>query len=319
MAGSLRDWLAPLIWLLCLCWPAQPLTQQPENLAELWTHYKLATATISAPPAEAGICNATQRATADKLNALVATAGSRAHMFLIGHDAQSISIAKEISACYSSSAWFHIQQITSTPFFESILYTEVLETQSAVWRELDYVITGTYKTVSGRVRRWERVQTFEEITRLLHVARQGGWDVVPFLRSGSGMMSNCLYWHKKGFKLAWDALLGAMNYSYPSIRQHYEMKPFFRNVYIIKPSVLEGLIKFMKTALLVAQQDKHVAALLAKDSHYKEGSADVSRRIFGTDYYQLHPFIFERLPAFYLHHAKASICSADQGECAYNT
>ena len=255
-------------------------------------------------------------------------------MYLIAHDAQSLAIAREISACYSSAPWLQLRQISSTPFFESIVYSDVLHADAAAWSSLppssssssssssaqpDFVITGTYKTVSGRVRRWEHVQTFDEIARLLVVAKEGSWDVVPFLRSGSGMMSNCMYWHKKGYRLAWDALLGAMNYTHAEIRQHYEMKPFFRNVYIIKTSVLPGLVDFMRRAVAVARSDQHVASLLARDSHYKEGSVEVARRVFGTDYYQLHPFVFERLPAFYLHHLKARICHADKGECAYNT
>ena len=242
-------------------------------------------------------------------------------MYLVAHDDKTLGIAKEISTCHlrASPPWLHIKLIPSTPFFESILYTEVLQAEASAWRGLDFVITGTYKTVSGRVPRWEHVQTFDEITRLLRVAKQGNWDVVPFLRSGSGMMSNCLYWHKKGYKLAWDALLGAMNYSYPTIRKHYEMKPFFRNVYIIKTALLPGLVAFMQTAMRIARDNTQVKELLSRDSNYKEGSAEVAKRIFGTPYYQLHPFLFERLPSFYLEVSGATICHADKGECFYNT
>jgi len=260
-------------------------------------------------------------ANASALQTLVSSPGTRTVMYLVAHDDKSLGIAKEISTCHLSASppWLHIKLISSTPFFESILYTEVLQAEASAWRSLDYVITGTYKTVSGRVPRWEHVQTFDEITRLLRVAKQGNWDVVPFLRSGSGMMSNCLYWHKKGYKLAWDALLGAMNYSYPTIRKHYEMKPFFRNVYIIKTSVLSGLVAFMRTAMQIARDNTQVKELLSRDSNYKEGSAEVAKRIFGTPYYQLHPFLFERLPAFYLEVSGATVCHADKGECAFNT
>ena len=291
--------------------------RQPENLRDLWELTQ--SRSFSSEVVKEGPCNSTQRAIAERLTNLVESAGTRSRMYLISHDAKSTSISREISSCLSSAAWLKLQQITSTPFFESIVYTEVLQARMAEWRNIDFVITGTYKTVSGRVRRWEHVQTFQEIARLLEVAKQGNWDVVPFLRSGSGMMSNCLYWHKKGFKLAWDGILRAMNYSHQEVRQHYEMKPFFRNVYIIKTSVLPGLVDFMHRAIRVASSDQQVAALLAKDSNYKEGNVEVARRIFGTDYYQLHPFIFERLPSFYLHHIGASICHADKGECAYNT
>lgn len=272
-------------------------------------------------PLQSATCNSTQRAAADALQSIVTAPGTRSIMYLVAHDEKSYAIAKEISVCHipSSSHWLNIAQISSTAFFESILYVEVLLANRNTWKDYDYVITGTYKTVSGRVPRWEHVQTFNEIHRLLNVAKSGDWDVVPFLRSGSGMMSNCLYWHKKAYKHAWDALLEAMNYTTGSIRKHYEMKPFFRNVYIIKTSVLPGLMAFMQAAITVARTDKKVAQFLARDSSYKEGNVEVSQRIFGTPYYQLHPFIFERLPAFYLHSINARMCHTDKGECAYNT
>jgi len=47
--------------------------------------------------------------------------------------------------------------------------------------------------------------------------------------------------------------------------------------------------------LQVASTNERVHALLARDSSYREGSEEVALRVFGTKYYQLHPFVFERL------------------------
>lgn len=172
---------------------------------------------------------------------------------------------------------------------------------------------GTYKSVLSKG------QTLDEMLRLLKVAKEGNWDIVPFLRSGSGNMGFSLYFHKQGFKDAWDALLTALGYSMDVIRKHDEMRAFFRNVFIVKPDVLEGLVTFMQKAIHIATTDQVIGDLLRKDSHYKEGSGEVAMRIFGAPYYQLHPFIFERLPSFYLHAMGAKICHATAGPCQYNT
>lgn len=154
---------------------------------------------------------------------------------------------------------------------------------------------------------------------MLKVAKEGNWDIVPFLRSGSGNMGFSTYFHKVTFKEAWDGLLQALGYSNDIIRKYDEHKPFFRNVYVVRPSVLEGLVDFMIKAINMAQTDAKIIGLLSKDSHYKEGSEEVATRIFGTKYYQLYPFIFERLPSFYLHALGAKICHDTNGPCQYNT
>jgi hypothetical protein len=75
----------------------------------------------------------------------------------------------------------------------------------------------------------------------------------------------------------------------------------------------------MNRAIDIAVSNEEIKNLLEKDANYKEGSSDVSMRIFGTPYYQLHPFIFERLPSFYLHSINANICHNKTGPCKYNT
>ena len=247
----------------------------------------------------------------DSTSAPINSNGTRSLMYLIYHNNASELVAKKFIKCHES--WIHMKKVRSTPFFESMLYPDILLPSKQQWIKLDYVITGTYKSVD------EKGMTIKEVYRLLNIAREGDWDIVPFLRSGSGMMSFSLYFHKQPFKDAWDALLLEMGYSETMIRKYDETKPFFRNIFIIKPKVLDGLISFMSKAIDVVSTNERVRALFSKDSTYREGSIEVARRIFKTDYYQLHPFIFERLPNFFLHVIEAKICHAATGPCAYNT
>jgi hypothetical protein len=76
----------------------------------------------------------------------------------------------------------------------------------------------------------------------------------------------------------------------------------------------------MKKAIFIAENNIEIKNLLSKNSFYKEGSKEVSLKIFGTEYYQLFPFVFERLPSFFLHSLlNVSICQFNYGPCKYNT
>lgn len=262
----------------------------------------------------------------DELEELVHTPGSRANMFLIYHNDASQSIAESFAKCKTN--WINLTRISDTsPFFESSIYIDSLPSTFERWKSLDYVITATYKTVSTRGSEMMVVDasskhspflTLDYIEKMLLVAKQGNWDVVPFIRGQFGMMSFTMYFHHQPFKDAWYALLKALGYTEQQISTYEEVKPFYRNVYIIKPAVLTGLMNFMSDAIKVATSDTHVAALLSKDSTYKSEADPTAIRIFGTPYYQLHPFIFERLPSFYLNFINATICAAESGPCSYN-
>lgn len=234
-------------------------------------------------------CNASERAEAASLHALATSPGSTALLYIIAHDASSMQTALALTRCLRlvsnaapspaapnantsalSRDWVRVQLIPSTVFFESVAYSLLLESRGS-WAHFDYVVTATYKTMS------QKGQTVAEMTRLLRVARDGQWDAVPFLRSGSGMMSNCLYWHKKPYKRAWDAVLAALNYTSADIRRHDEMKPFFRNVAVFRADVLARLSAWMARAMEAAARPP-LSALLAHDSNYKEGSAETAKR-----------------------------------------
>ena len=253
----------------------------------------------------------------EALETMVRTPGTRCILYLIAHDTDSEHLARKFSSCKES--WIQPVRINSSVFFESVIYRDVFPPYQKEWEDLDYVVTATYKTVAKQLAYNKYTQSLELIQNSLQIARDGNFDIVPFLRSGSGTMSFCLYHHGKPFRAAWDALLVELGYSLSLIRSLDEMKSFYRNIFIIKPKVLKELMMFMSKAMHVATHNPAVRELLQVDARYKEGSQEVSKRIFGTEYYQLHPFIFERLPSFFLHASEAKICAATAGPCPYNS
>lgn len=253
----------------------------------------------------------------EALEAMVRAPGTRSILYLVAHDTDSEHLARKFSSCKES--WIQPVRINSSVFFESVIYRDVFPPYQKEWEDLDYVITATYKTVAKQLQYNKYTQSLDLIQDSLRIAREGDYDIVPFLRSGSGTMSFCLYHHGKPFRAAWDALLVELGYSLAVIRSLDEMKSFYRNIFIIKPKVLKELMVFMSKAMHIVATNPAVRELFQVDSKYKEGSEEVSMRIFGTKYYQLHPFIFERLPSFFLHAKNAKICAATAGPCPYNS
>ena len=54
------------------------------------------------------------------------------------------------------------------------------------------------------------------------------------------------------------------------IRSLDEVKPFYRNIFIIRPAALVKLMQFMDRAMYVAENNLKVKELLQKDAKYKE-------------------------------------------------
>lgn len=253
-------------------------------------------------------------------NLMLAQGNSSARMFIIGHSNDAINIAKGYAHC--KEHYMKILPIPSTVFFESIVYENLLLDQlRTVAPPVSYFIIGTYKTVGKSLAYNSYTQSLTNVRVLLrHAALRPDYDIIPFLRSGSAFLPFALYFHGPPFQASWDKLLLAMGYDLPVIRGFDQSKQiFFRNIFIIKTSRLEALCAFMSKAMDVAKNNAEVAQLLSKDSKYKEGDVKVAMKIFGTDYYQLHPFLFERLPAFFAYASGWKVCQESSGPCKYNS
>jgi hypothetical protein len=60
-------------------------------------------------------------------------------------------------------------------------------------------------------------------------------------------------------------------------------------------------------AMEITNTNANVSTLMQRDAKYKAGVARVAKRIFRTNYYMWHPFVFERLPVFFFHAHNASV------------
>jgi hypothetical protein len=70
----------------------------------------------------------------------------------------------------------------------------------------------------------------------------------------------------------------------------------------------------------VCETNETVKALFEHDAGYKHYNSSAVEQIFHTTHYEMHPFIFERLPSFYFRANSLQVCHAGQrrGLCRFN-
>lgn len=254
-----------------------------------------------------------------ELNALVQTSGMRSIMYIFTHNNESDNIAQAYIDCYNARHWMFVARSPTTVYFESLIYKTVLPSLKKQWQNYDFVITATYKTLTRNLMpKILPFQSFQNVVDMLRVAHHMKYDVTPFLRQNESMLNISIKYHKEGFKDAWFELLYELGYNDSTIIKFSNVKGFYRNVFIIKPFILQQVCDFVTKAIVVTERSPRLQELMKKDAHYVMGNNEVSRKVFGTRYYQLYPFIFERLPIFYLNFINATICMHDSGPCRYN-
>jgi hypothetical protein len=252
-----------------------------------------------------------------ELYRLVRSPGTRSLLYIFTYTEESQLIADAYRTCHGH--WIEKAVLSKSIFFESVMYQSFLPQQNFDWRNYDYVITATYKTLTrSLLPKYMPLQTFMHMKEFLKLAHAEEYDVVPFLRDFEEMMPTSIKYHRLAFKVAWDSILLEMGYNQTHIEQLYTMKAFYRNVFIIKPTVLERLVDLMNRALYIAQSNEKIKKQLRADAYYTLGKPEIAMEIFGTNYYQLHPFLFERLPSFFLYSMNVKICTGPSGPCKYN-
>lgn len=224
--------------------------------------------------------------------------GIKFKLYVISHDEKSHTVASEWTRC---KPWATVVRIPTTKFFESIVYKEVLPALVSDWEGLDFVGIATYRSL--------KFSPLEKIKTSLELGHFKPYDVMPLYTTGENMMDQAVSGHTTRFVQVWDNLLRTMGFNEKDIRKGDRAEVFLRNSILIRPAWLKKLSKFMISAMDIVQTNATIHADFITDAHYQESiyRKAVAQRVFHTDYYQWHPFIFERLPVFFLQHNNASV------------
>ena len=83
-------------------------------------------------------------------------------------------------------SWVRAVRISSTVFFESIVYREVFPRLLSEWTQMDFVITGTYKTVAKQLHYNSFTQSQVHSPNLLSIKPPSKqiWTISPYLDWG---------------------------------------------------------------------------------------------------------------------------------------
>jgi hypothetical protein len=116
-----------------------------------------------------------------------------------------------------------------------------------------------------------------------------------------------------------------LGYDISKIREFDKAKPFFRNIFIIKPQILLEISKFIEKAMKVIISDSNLS-IIFKVKRTSSSSKVKRKKLFDaslnpTKYEYLHSFIFERLPSFFLYNMNnVKVCINEAtGPCVANT
>jgi hypothetical protein len=326
-----------LFFFLAICWELwkvvaimDPINQElaeklfqggevmPEPVVVRKKRIGMKRASSSGTPGRSGILKRIDCKINSQLTELVSNSPTRSIMYIITHNPVSDQLAMQYRDCYGKS-WINVARLPKSIYFESIIYDAFFPRYQSEWESYDYVITATYKTLTrSLLPRYMPLQTFNDVKELLTITKENSYDVLPFFRDFEPMMPTSVKYHTTNFLKAWNLLLVSLGYSVETISQYYDMKAFYRNAFIIKPNVLKGLMKFMQQAYHNAENVPEIKKIMTSDAHYVLGKREIAMEIFNTSYYQLHPFIFERLPAFYLYAHNHTVCTGPDSPCKYN-
>jgi hypothetical protein len=237
-------------------------------------------------------------------------------VYIVYHDEASRVIAEAFGANHS---WAVPVFVRSTPFFESIAYQDLLLPNSSKWEGLDYVGMISYKATNIQ-QLSPTLPPFkgDYIPEILARAQVEGHDAVPFLRSPYKIMHQATFSHTMHFQVVWYELLKNLGYNEAQIDRCNNERAFFRNAFVARPEITKSASHFFDKAINIVQRNETLKAMFAHDSKYGAyNNSDIQQRVFGTDIWQFHPFVFERLLIFYFCAHGVNSCNGPLTVCTW--
>jgi hypothetical protein len=201
--------------------------------------------------------------------------------------------------------WAKPIYIQSTPYLESIMYTDILETLKDEWINKKYVGTLSYKA-NSKIK-------IPDIAKLINNNIFSKADVVGFHpfntvnQTNSFLIKHAII-HHRDFLPIWIYLLNKLGFT-PFQYANKSLPTIFCNYWYTKPKLMLQYIEFMKKVKLAIQEDKVLNDAINVDSKYTSGSLTTEdcMKKFNVPYYPYHPFICERLAGFYFYTLGANI------------
>lgn len=240
-------------------------------------------------------------------------------LYVLCHNKSSQKKAEELCEIWNGTfnheeMKFHATPLLllPSPFMESSCYPLLLSDEyQNDWMAHDYVGVVTYSILEklamfsqGRISTLNWTSVMQAITQenLSVVGILG----VNYIRRGGARLSiieGSVFQHGLNFYRAWKSLLTSSGFCEADIDRYYLTSCIACNWWIVKPTIFQEYCHFIKRQISIINHNNFLQKLFMLNSHYgdKNTTSEEKMRLFGiTEYYPLHPFVFERLLSFYL-------------------
>ena len=194
------------------------------------------------------------------------------------------------------------------PYLESSLFQRISENDRE-WRFCDYVGVVTYSIErkltaflkNGKEFRINWVDAVNQALRM-NVAVLGLFGM-RYKKNGKdiSLLEGSVFQHGLSFYLAWTTLLKKLGATDNDIHDPKLRMGFFCNWWVGSPSATMKYITIFNRATQIIENDEEMKYHIQRDALYGSGkmSKQQLENSFGKDYYTMHPFVLERLPAYF--------------------
>lgn len=204
----------------------------------------------------------------------------------------------EAMAMYASKQWAKVIFIPTTFYLESIMYLHVLPQRRSEWEHADLVGCIAWSAHTKQ-------PLIKDAPALCTEAMRSGADVISFLYRGDPLIQTAEHWHP-GFTEVWHETLKTFGWL-DEVILHPNIPSFYANYWACTPSLMSGYCQFALKAAHRIQGSDRLTDLIWRDASYSKRGKDIAKlaerecmRIWGVPFYTFHPFLFERLPCFWL-------------------
>ena len=230
-------------------------------------------------------------------------------VYVTYYDDDSLLLARSV---FAGVSWARFVKASPSLFFEnSVLATtlwvrssrltgahslsSVLQEHQGEWEGVDYV--GLLSPKATLKVGTDGLSLLQHVEQSVRDARHA--DVVALLAPGELLRRQAQMTHGADFVGVWHEVLRRLNFTEHEVRLADDLDVFFCNYWLARPHWLKRYLRFLRAAMGLMESDASLRSLLRGDARYSEGSVSVAKNVFGSPFYQYHPFICERLPVVF--------------------
>jgi len=202
---------------------------------------------------------------------------------------------------YSRYKWAKPLYIETTEYFENVAYKQLYAKHNE-WTNADYVGTIAYSAFKKI-----NIDTLDKFLNNICDSTNDNFDVIALRPMFHLLLFSYAKKHHPQFEKCWDIIFNGLNYNFKDKSLIDEMKAFYCNYWIAKPSWMSKYITIIHKIFNIINNNEELKKLLWMDAKYRSKKGNLFTDKYKINYYPHHPFVLERVPAYYFNRENAYI------------